>query len=99
MVKYKKLKQRKRYGLNDMIQLKMNQQLHYKKLSDWINLYPDILYYHLYLPGKLELVKIYITHPAYIEFKKKLAKMFPDLFKQMIIKQLNAKATLPVHFH
>ena len=99
MVKCKKLKQRKRYGLNDMLQLRMNQQLHYKKLSDWINSYPDVLYYHLYLPGKLELVKITLTSNAYVEFKKCLAKMFPDLFKQMIIKQLKAKATLLVHFH
>lgn len=58
------------------------------KLQDWINLYPDIVYYHIYLPGKLELVKITLTSNAYIEFKKCLAKMFPDLFKQMIIKQL-----------
>ncbi len=99
MVKYNIIKQRKRYGLNDVLQLKLKEQLHYKKLSNWINLYPDVLYYHLYLPGKLELVKIYITYPAFIKFKKKLAKMFPDLFKQMIIKQQNAKATLPVHSH
>ena len=69
------------------------------KLQDWINLYPDIVYYHIYLPGKLELVKITLTSNAYIEFKKCLAKMFPDLFKQMIIKQQNAKATPPVHSH
>ena len=78
----------KRYELCEDIQLLHYGKLRYMKLQDWINLYPDIVYYHIYLPGKLELVKITLTSNAYIEFKKCLAKMFPDLFKQMIIKQL-----------
>ena len=78
----------KRYELCEDIQLLHYGKLRYMKLQDWINLYPDIVYYHIYLPGKLELVKITLTSNAYVEFKKCLAKMFPDLFKQMIIKQL-----------
>ena len=78
----------KRYELCEDLQLLHYGKLRYLKLQDWINLYPDIVYYHIYLPGKLELVKITLTSNAYIEFKKCLAKMFPDLFKQMIIKQL-----------
>jgi hypothetical protein len=78
----------KRYELCEDLQLLHYGKLRYMKLQDWINLYPDIVYYHIYLPGKLELVKITLTSNAYVEFKKCLAKMFPDLFKQMIIKQL-----------
>jgi hypothetical protein len=78
----------KRYELCEDIQLLHYGKLRYLKLQDWISLYPDIVYYHIYLPGKLELVKITLTSNAYVEFKKCLAKMFPDLFKQMIIKQL-----------
>ena len=85
--KYRKTKL-KRYELCEDLQLLHYGKLRYMKLQDWINLYPDIVYYHIYLPGKLELVKITLTSNAYIEFKKCLAKMFPDLFKQMIIKQL-----------
>ena len=80
----------KRYELCEDLQLLHYGKLRYMKLQDWINLYPDIVYYHIYLPGKLELVKITLTSNAYIEFKKCLAKMFPNLFKQMIIKQLKA---------
>jgi hypothetical protein len=78
----------KRYELCEDLQLLHYGKLRYMKVQDWINLYPDIVYYHIYLPGKLELVKITLTSNAYVEFKKCLAKMFPDLFKQMIIKQL-----------
>lgn len=79
------------YKLNDNVQLLMNGKLYYKTLSSWIEKYPDVVFNHLYLPGKLKLVKITISKIAYIEFKKSLAKMFPLLFKQMISKQLMLK--------
>lgn len=99
MTKKCRLKQVKKYSLDEDVQLLLDGQLRIMTLEAWINLYPDVLYNHIYLPGKLQLVKVTIVKSAYIEFKKSLAKMFPDLFKKMIIKQSNAKATPPVHFH
>jgi hypothetical protein len=77
------------YKLDDDVQLLMKNRLYYMKLSSWIEKYPDVVYFHIYLPGKYSLVKITISKLAFVEFKKSLAKLFPDLFKQMIIKQLN----------
>jgi hypothetical protein len=75
------------YKINDEVQLLQEGKLLYKKLIDWIDQYPDTVYYHLYLPGPMRLVKISITKSAYIQFKKNLAKKFPVLYKQLITKQ------------
>ncbi len=94
MTKKYRYKLVKKYKLEEQVQLLLDGQLRYMSLLDWIRLYPDVLYKHIYLPGKFELVKISIVKPAYVEFKKSLAKMYPELFKQMIEKQLKAKSTL-----
>jgi hypothetical protein len=99
VTKYIRIKQIKKYKLDEELQLLLNGELRYKSLQQWISQYPDILYNHLYLPGKMELVKVTITKTAYIEFKKSLAKKFPELFKQMILRQLKMKATPHLHSH
>jgi hypothetical protein len=93
VINYSRVKHIKKYKLDEELQLLLHGQLRYKSLEEWIHHYPDILYYHMYLPGKLELVKISITKAAFIEFKKSLAKKFPELFKQMIVRQLRMKTT------
>jgi hypothetical protein len=81
----------KKFDLSEEIQLSLYGKLHYKSLDEWIRLHPNVVYNHLYLPGKLFLVKITITKTAYLEFKKSLATLYPELFKQMIEKQLKAQ--------
>lgn len=87
MTKKYRHKQVKKYELHEDVQLILNGQLRIMKLQLWIKLYPDVLYNHIYLPGKLQLVKVTLVKSAYIDFKKSLAKMNPDLFKQMIEKR------------
>jgi len=81
----------KKYNLSDEIQLSLYGRLHYKSLDEWIRLYPNVVFNHLYLPGKLFIVKITITKTAYLEFKKSLSVKYPGLFRQMIAKQKNLK--------
>jgi hypothetical protein len=75
------------YGVNDDLQLRQNELLRYRKVSYWIEHYPELVFNYLYLPVKLELYKIKLTHEAYVTLKKSLAKKNPELFKKMILKQ------------
>ena len=75
------------YGIDDDLQLRQNGLLLYRKVSYWIEHYPEHVFNYLYLPVKLELYKIKLTHEAYVTLKKSLAKKNPELFKKMILKQ------------
>lgn len=75
------------YGIENDLQLRQNGLLRYRKVSYWIEHYPELVFNYLYLPVKLELYKIKLTHEAYVALKKSLAKRNPELFKKMILKQ------------
>ena len=90
LLKKRRRKNKKKYSLNDAVQLLTKKGLRIKKLALWIEEDPILLYEHMYLPGieKNRYCKISITDLAYRRFKKSLVSKCRKCFDSMVKRQI-----------
>ena len=82
---------KKKYALQDEVQLISDERYKYLKIHEWITKEPFVLYKHVYEPAKHKIKGVNLTEIAILQLKKALQVNHPELLQKLLLRKANYK--------